>query len=89
MVHSPHSALSDTTTTPGLVSTRRAWLWTAAGVVVSVVVAPGGTAVKAYERRDVGGSDASPETKAMNEQAYQTQSRLERAGLRVEVGNVT
>ena len=90
MVHpSPqqqHSALGDTTTTPSTLSTRRAWLWTAAGI--AVVVAPG-TAVQAYERRDVGGSDASPETKAMNEQAYQTQSRLERAGLRVEVGNVT
>jgi hypothetical protein len=39
----------------------------------------------AYERRDVGGADASPETKAMNLQAYETNNRLERDGLKLEV----
>ena len=38
----------------------------------------------AYERRDVGGSDRSPETAAMNEMAYRTNNRLERAGLRLD-----
>ena len=42
-------------------------------------------AADAFERRDVGGADASPATKAMNEQAYQTQARLERDGVRLEV----
>ena len=42
-------------------------------------------AANAFERRDVGGTDASPATKAMNEQAYQTQARLERDGVRLEV----
>jgi hypothetical protein len=39
----------------------------------------------AYERRDVGGPDASPETKAMNLQAYETNNRLERDGVKLEV----
>lgn len=38
----------------------------------------------AYERRDVGGSDRSPETAAMNEMAYRTNNRLERAGFRLD-----
>jgi hypothetical protein len=59
---------------------RRAWWWTSVAAAVGMA-----TPAVAYERRDVGGQDASPETKAMNEQAYQTQSRLERAGLRIEV----
>jgi hypothetical protein len=42
---------------------------------------------KAYERRDVGGPDASPETKAMNLQAYETNNRLERDGVKLEVIN--
>jgi hypothetical protein len=45
------------------------------------VVAP----ANAYERRDVGGADASAATKAMNDQAYETNNRLERAGLKLEV----
>jgi hypothetical protein len=45
------------------------------------VVAP----AMAYERRDVGGADASAATKAMNDQAYETNNRLERAGLKLEV----
>jgi hypothetical protein len=39
----------------------------------------------AYERRDVGGEDASAITKAMNLQAYETNDRLEREGLKMEV----
>jgi hypothetical protein len=38
----------------------------------------------AYERRDVGGEDRSPEQWAYNEQAYQTNNRLERDGLKLE-----
>lgn len=46
----------------------------------------GGVApANAYERRDVGGPNASAETKAMNLQAYETNNRLERAGLKMEV----
>ena len=41
--------------------------------------------VKAYERRDVGDpSSRSPETAAMNEQAYQTQNRLEKQGFKLD-----
>jgi hypothetical protein len=39
----------------------------------------------AYERRDVGGENASAETQAMNLQAYETNNRLERQGLKLEV----
>lgn len=38
----------------------------------------------AYERREVGGVNRSPETAAMNEQAYQTQNRLERDGFKLD-----
>lgn len=38
----------------------------------------------AYERRDVGGDNPSPETAAMNIQAYETQNRLEREGFKLE-----
>jgi hypothetical protein len=44
--------------------------------------------INAYERRDVGGADASGETKAMNDQAYETNNRLERDGLVLEVRNI-
>jgi len=49
-------------------------------VSCSLGVAPAG----AYERRDVGGTDRSPEQAAFNEQAYQTNSRLEKQGLKLE-----
>jgi hypothetical protein len=39
----------------------------------------------AYEVRAVGGDDASPETKAMNRQAYETNNRLERDGFKLDV----
>jgi hypothetical protein len=39
----------------------------------------------AYERRDVGDETSSGETKAMNDQAYETNNRLERDGLVLEV----
>jgi hypothetical protein len=38
----------------------------------------------AYERRDVGGEDRSPEQWAFNEQAYKTNSRLERDGFKLD-----
>lgn len=38
----------------------------------------------AYERRDVGGAGRSPEQAAYNEQAYETNNRLERSGLKLE-----
>ncbi len=41
--------------------------------------------VNAYERRDVGDATSSGETKAMNDQAYETNNRLEREGLVLEV----
>ena len=41
--------------------------------------------VNAYERRDVGDATSSGETKAMNDQAYETNNRLERDGLVLEV----
>ena len=41
-------------------------------------------AASAYERRDVGGTERSPEQAAYNEQAYETNNRLEKAGLKLE-----
>jgi hypothetical protein len=41
--------------------------------------------VNAYERRDVGDETSSGETKAMNDQAFETNNRLERDGLVLEV----
>ena len=38
----------------------------------------------AYERRDVGGADRSAITAAMNEQAYQTNNRLEASGFKLD-----
>lgn len=38
----------------------------------------------AYERRDVGGVDRSAITAAMNEQAYQTNNRLEASGFKLD-----
>lgn len=38
----------------------------------------------AYERRDVGGPDRSPETAVFNEQAYITNNRLEKGGFKLE-----
>ena len=38
----------------------------------------------AYERRDVGGNDRSAATAALNEQAYETNNRLEKSGLKME-----
>jgi hypothetical protein len=38
----------------------------------------------AYERRDVGGADSSAMTKAMNEQAYKTNNRLEASGFKLD-----
>jgi hypothetical protein len=38
----------------------------------------------AYERRDVGGDDRSALTAAMNEQAYQTNNRLEADGFKLD-----
>ena len=52
-------------------------------LVTAAHVAPS-MASHAYERRDVGGSDRSPETAAMNEMAYRTNNRLERAGFRLD-----
>jgi len=61
-----------------------AGVWTAQQHVVGCTCGSCASSANAFERRDVGGDGASPETKAMNEQAYQTQSRLEKAGLRME-----
>ena len=41
-------------------------------------------AAEAYERRDVGGPGRSADTAALNDQAYQTQNRLEREGFKLE-----
>ena len=41
--------------------------------------------VMAYERRDVGGDKPSGEMQAMNIQAYETMSRLEKSGVKLEV----
>jgi hypothetical protein len=38
----------------------------------------------AYERRDVGGDDRSPEQAAFNEQAFKTNNRLEKDGFKFE-----
>ena len=38
----------------------------------------------AYERRDVGGANRSPEQAAFNEQAYQTNNRLEKQGFKLD-----
>lgn len=38
----------------------------------------------AYERRDVGGEGMSPEQRALNEQAFATNNRLEKDGLKME-----
>ena len=57
------------------------------GVATSTVMTTASfcSPASAYERRDVGGPDASPETKAMNLQAYETNNRLERDGVKLEV----
>jgi hypothetical protein len=57
------------------------------GVATSTAITPAmiPSLASAYERRDVGGPDASPETKAMNLQAYETNNRLEREGVKLEV----
>jgi hypothetical protein len=39
---------------------------------------------QAYEFVEVGGGQGSAETKAMNIQAYETNNRLEKAGLKIE-----
>lgn len=54
------------------------------GLALVSVAAPGAEVAHAYERRDVGGSDRSPETAAMNEMAYRTNNRLESAGFRLD-----
>ena len=41
-------------------------------------------AAMAYERRDVGGDNRSPEGAAMNDQAYETNNRLEREGFKLD-----
>jgi hypothetical protein len=43
------------------------------------------TAAFAYERRDVGGDNPSPEMAAMNLQAFETMNRLEKDGVKLEV----
>lgn len=50
--------------------------------VVATALAP--REANAYERRDVGGPDRSPETAAMNIQAYETQNRLEASGFKLD-----
>jgi hypothetical protein len=47
-------------------------------------VAAGPAPALAYERRDVGGADRSPEQEAYNEQAYKTNNRLERDGFKLD-----
>jgi hypothetical protein len=54
------------------------------GLALVTAAAPVAEVAHAYERRDVGGSDRSPETAAMNEMAYRTNNRLERAGFRLD-----
>ena len=51
----------------------------------SSVLSDNNFVVNAYERRDVGDETSSGETKAMNDQAYETNNRLERDGLVLEV----
>jgi hypothetical protein len=76
----------------GVISTRRQFAKVAAAafpalfVATSPQLAPGrgGGQAIAYERRDVGGNDRSPETAAMNEVAYRTNNRLEKAGFPLE-----
>jgi hypothetical protein len=66
-------------------STRRAWL--RQGIVSVVATVPFVSSTKsavAYERRDVGGAGRSAETAAFNEQAYETNNRLEREGFKLE-----
>lgn len=70
---------------------RRAFLRNAVSsstaAVVTLSTASGVTntmAASAYERRDVGGTERSPEQAAYNEQAYETNNRLEKAGLKLE-----
>ena len=62
----------------GLVMDRRA-AW--AGMISPAFVLP---PVLAYERRDVGGEGRSAATAAMNIQAYETNNRLERDGVKLE-----
>ena len=61
---------------------RRAFLQKAAATVAAT---SGATApALAYERRDVGGEGRSATTAAMNEQAYQTNNRLEKEGFKLD-----
>ena len=64
------------------ISTRRVIIATAPFLVATATTTT--AAANAYERRNVGGEGRSPETAAMNEQAYQTSNRLEQQGFKVE-----
>jgi hypothetical protein len=64
----------------GSCTTRRSF-WTSA-IIASTACVPAIT--NAYERRDVGGAERSPEQAAFNEQAYETNNRLERQGLKLD-----
>lgn len=65
---------------------RRDFLRKQAGTATVAVfgLLPVVQSASAYERRDVGGEDRSAITAAFNEQAYQTNNRLEREGFKLD-----
>jgi hypothetical protein len=66
------------------VVTRRQLAKAAAAAAAAAAASSQPLPAGAYDRRDVGGTDRSPETAAMNEVAYRTNNRLERAGFALE-----
>jgi hypothetical protein len=61
---------------------RRAFL--GHGATAAFAVFSSGAAASAYEFIDVGGGEGSATTKAMNLQAFETNNRLERSGVKLE-----
>ena len=64
----------------GAYQTRRAFVRSLPAAGALLVAGPS----LAYERRDVGGTSRSPEQAAYNEQAFETNNRLEREGVKLE-----
>ena len=95
MVHGLARPIAVAATVVAVVTNRRAALFSAAGIVTAVAVVgqvqqeslvPPLTplAALAYERRDVGDETRSAESAAYNLQAYETNNRLERQGMKLE-----
>lgn len=68
----------------GWTMTRRTAVWGGCVACCTQVLSETTSPAVAYERRDVGGENRSAEQAAYNLQAYETNNRLERQGLKLE-----